>query len=72
MVVTGTLRGKTIELDRTVNLPEGTRVEVYLKPREEGLQNLIGLFADEPELMDAVIEQAMQCRETTPLRMENE
>lgn len=29
---------------------------------------LLGLFADEPTLLDQVVEQAMQTRETQPLR----
>lgn len=71
MVVTGVLRGKIIELDKTVDLPEGTRVEIYLKTREEGKENLIGLFADDPDLVDTVVEQAMRSREITPLRVDN-
>jgi len=30
---------------------------------------LLGLFADEPELMDSVTQQAMQDRERVPLRL---
>lgn len=30
---------------------------------------LLGLFADEPALLDQVAEQAMQARETQPLRI---
>lgn len=30
---------------------------------------LLGLFADEPALLDQVVEQAMQTRETQPLRV---
>jgi Arc/MetJ-type ribon-helix-helix transcriptional regulator len=30
---------------------------------------LLGLFADEPELMDEVVEEAMRDRETRPLRL---
>jgi hypothetical protein len=30
---------------------------------------LLGLFADEPALLDQVVEQAMQTRETQPLRL---
>lgn len=71
MVVTGVLRGKIIELDKTVDLPEGTRVEIYLKTCEEGEENLIGLFADDPDLVDTVVEQAMRSRELTPLRVDN-
>jgi len=30
---------------------------------------LLGLFADEPELMDEIVESAMKDRETRPLRL---
>jgi hypothetical protein len=30
---------------------------------------LLGLFADEPDLLDQVVDQAMQARETQPLRI---
>lgn len=31
----------------------------------------IGMFAEEPELIDQIVANAMQSRETTPLRMLN-
>jgi hypothetical protein len=31
--------------------------------------SLLGLFADEPALLDQVVDQAMQTRETQPLRL---
>lgn len=31
--------------------------------------SLLGLFGDEPALLDQVVEQAMQARETQPLRI---
>ena len=31
--------------------------------------SLLGLFADEPDLMDEVVEAAMKARETRPLRL---
>lgn len=71
LIVSGTVKGKIIELDQTLGLPEGTRVQVYLKTHEEGAEGLIRLFADEPDLLDTLVEQAMRSRETTPLRMEN-
>jgi len=46
-------------------------MHVYLKTHEEGAESLIGLFADKPDLLDTIVEQAMCFRETTPLRMEN-
>ena len=32
---------------------------------------LLGLFADEPALLDALVDDAMQTRETQPLRLAN-
>jgi len=36
---------------------------------EAAQDELLGLFADEPALLDHVVEQAMQTRETQPLRL---
>lgn len=36
---------------------------------EAAQDSLLGLFADEPALLDHVVEQAMQTRETQPLRL---
>jgi hypothetical protein len=35
---------------------------------ETGNDQLLGLFADEPTLLDQVVAQAMETRETQPLR----
>ncbi len=34
--------------------------------------SLLGLFADEPTLLDQVVDQAMQARELQPLRLTND
>ncbi|MBD3326547.1 hypothetical protein GF339_18325 [candidate division KSB3 bacterium] len=40
-------------------------------PTPEGQNDaLLGLFADQPELLDQVTEQAMQARETVPQRID--
>ena len=43
-------------------------IQAYLAQRAK-IDPLLGLFADEPELMDGVTQQAMQDRERTPLRL---
>jgi len=45
-----------------------TAIEAYLG-QTSGIDPLWGLFADEPELIDQVVEQAMQDRERIPLRL---
>jgi len=40
-----------------------------LDKSEAGPDALLGLFADEPALLDHVVDQAMQSRETQPLRL---
>ena len=60
-----------IELDQAVDTPQG-RVEVVVRSVDEVDKNdgasIIGLFADEPELMDEVSESAMAARERDFLR----
>ena len=66
----GVVRDEQIELDEPLDLPPGTRVEVFVRPITEPRgHSLIGLFADEPELLDAIIEEVMLARETRPLRV---
>lgn len=43
-------------------------IRAYLKPAPRALP-LVGLFADEMELIDAITERAMVSRENTPLRL---
>jgi hypothetical protein len=37
-------------------------------PAEQAPRSVVGLFADEPELLDEVCEDAMKARERDPLR----
>jgi len=60
-----------IELGQPVDMPRGP-VEVVLRPVAESEQDrasIVGLFADEPELMDEVSNSAMAARERDSLRM---
>lgn len=41
-----------------------------LPPRQATSDELLGLFADQPELLDQVTEQAMHARETDALRVQ--
>ncbi|MBI3734229.1 MAG: hypothetical protein HY259_12360 [Chloroflexi bacterium] len=42
-------------------------IEAYVKP-PAAADPLVGLFADEPELIDQIMRDIMEARETTPLR----
>jgi hypothetical protein len=69
----GTVRGTHIELEEPINLPSGTRVRVLVLP--EGKMDshcLIGLFHEEAELLDSLLETVMTERETRPLRQRDE
>jgi hypothetical protein len=59
-----------IELDQPVDTPRGP-VEVVLRPvaeEQKDRASIVGLFADEPELMDEVSDSAMAARERDSLR----
>jgi alpha-D-ribose 1-methylphosphonate 5-triphosphate synthase subunit PhnL len=71
-----TVRGRLsdsrhIELDQPVDTPQG-RVEVVVRSVDEAEKNdgasIVGLFADEPDLMDEVSGGAMAARERDSLR----
>jgi hypothetical protein len=65
----GTVQGNRIELEEPVNLPAGTRVRVLvLQVGKTDSHCLIGLFRDEAELLDTLLEAVMTDRETRPLR----
>lgn len=73
MVTTGTVREKQIELDEPLDLAAGTRVEVFVRPLPASTSHgVIGLLSEDTELIDAIVEEAMQARETRPWRIENE
>jgi alpha-D-ribose 1-methylphosphonate 5-triphosphate synthase subunit PhnL len=59
-----------IELDQPVDTPRGP-VEVVVRPVAEDKgdgASIVGLFADEPELMDEVSDSTMTARERDSLR----
>lgn len=73
MTTTGIIRGKQIELDKPLNLPVGTRVEVFVRPLPMlTSHSVVGLFAEDAELLDTIVEEAMLARETRPLRTHDE
>jgi hypothetical protein len=69
---------QTSERARRLARARGTTVTALLQSLITQLDNadaesdsVLGLFADEPNLLDVVVEQAMQIRETQPLRLAN-
>ena len=68
-VFKGTVRGKTIELDREPDLPDGQRVTVTLHPAAtpelpagEGLRRACGAWAEDAEELDEFLEWNRQQR----------
>ncbi len=56
-----------------LNLPEAAEVTGFLQQssdldRAKSENPLLGLMADEPDLVDAILEDAMLARESHPLR----
>jgi hypothetical protein len=43
-------------------------LRAIVEPAQQMPPSVVGLFADEPDLVDAVCEQAMRARERDPLR----
>ncbi|MFN4034240.1 MAG: hypothetical protein ACK4ME_11610 [Fimbriimonadales bacterium] len=72
MVTTGRVRNRWIELDTPLGLPDGTRVEVQVHIlMERDNASLIGIFADESEVLDTIIAEVMHQREIRPLRLKD-
>jgi hypothetical protein len=62
------LEYKVDSVEATENLLENLN-EMKMKSESVKLDKLLGLFADEAELIDNVIESAMKSRENDPLRV---
>lgn len=67
---------QTSERARRLAQARGTTIKALVQSlitqldRSEAVHDsLLGLFADEPTLLDQVVDQAMQTRETQPLRL---
>jgi len=68
---------QTSELARRLAQARGTTVEALVQSLIMQLDRgatgrddpLLGMFADEPALLDMIVEQAMQTREALPLRL---
>jgi hypothetical protein len=63
--ICGVIRGNTIELERSPDLPDGARVTVRIEHMRRDLEALINAFggwADDPEGLDAFIEQVYRMR----------
>jgi len=67
---------RTSERARRLAQARGTTITALVQSLITQLDNdtaahdsLLGLFADEPALLDRVVDQAMKARETQPLRL---
>lgn len=72
------LNAQTSERARRLARARGTTITALVESlitqldrREQEPDPLIGLFADEPALLDQVLAQAMETRETVPLRIDH-
>jgi hypothetical protein len=72
-VLTGTIHGKTIELDEPSGLPDGQHVQVTVRSvvpklsdeeRRELLRRAAGSWSDDPEGLDQYLEWNRQQRKT--------
>ncbi|MBX9791237.1 MAG: hypothetical protein K2Y37_20135 [Pirellulales bacterium] len=69
--ITGTVHGKTIELDHAPGLPDGQRVTVIVAKTEatetlapgEGLRRAFGAWAEDAEELDAYLKLNRQQRQ---------
>jgi hypothetical protein len=65
VMLTGIVRGKTIELERDAGLPDGQEVSVVLRPKlppGEGLRRAFGSWADDPDGVDRFVEETYRLR----------
>lgn len=68
----GVVRGKVIELERAVNLPDGQEVTVIIQPSNgkklpagEGIRRSFGGWAEDADELDAYLEWNRQQRKQT-------
>lgn len=69
VVLKGVVRGKTIELEQEVGLPDGQAVNVSVRPAgqiPQGLLDSFGGWSDDPEGLEEYIRQVYKDRETDP------
>lgn len=69
---------QTLERVQQLAVLRHSTIEILVKEMIELLSvievpddSLLGMFAQEPELINQVVESAMKARETTPLRLPN-
>jgi len=70
-VLKGVIHGRTIELEQEPGLPDGQSVAVTVHPfvehgrlpPGEGIRRSAGAWADDPEGLDAFLEQLRQARQ---------
>jgi hypothetical protein len=66
-------RARKLAASRQCTLEELLKALIeHLEVAEPGDDRCLGMFADEPMLMDQVVTSAMQAREVHPLRQDSE
>jgi hypothetical protein len=67
--ITGTVRGKRVDLDNETGLPDGQQVSVVIRPVAEklppgeGFRRAFGAWADDPEGVDRFVEETRRLRD---------
>jgi hypothetical protein len=65
-ILTGTIRGKTIELEQESGLPDGQHVAVMVRPvlaPGEGIRQSAGTWADAGDELDAWLDEMQRSRQ---------
>jgi hypothetical protein len=69
--ITGTIHGKTVELDQEPGLPDGTRVQVAVVSSPnltpgEGIKSSFGSWAGDDAAVDEFLKQVRKDRDSDP------
>lgn len=70
MTAIGIVRGRIIELEQALDVPEGSRVEVEVRPLE--VPPLWGLLADKASMLDEIEAEVRRLRQPAAWRATNE
>ncbi len=68
MLVVGVVRSNRIELMQSLNMPDGTLVEVEIRPIEVGKNPFVGLFAQDADVLEDIREEIEERRRTAGWR----
>ncbi|GBC94811.1 hypothetical protein HRbin16_00596 [bacterium HR16] len=69
MLLRGIVRGNTIEVAEPLNLPEGSKVEVDIRPLVADHNPFWGIFHDYDQLLEDLEQQIMKEREQSNMEV---